>query len=503
MVEPIGGLYFSQPDADYPEQPTLVCTDHETERARYWLACVDHPSVRTTWTRRISCAADLEIEAGGVRREEEVSVPPSGSASPSSAALRTAARVAGSLSGMFESVDGIELAAMAGTNITEDDLRRGLGDIPQMMRWAQRRLQTDFPYPKYFQFAAWASAARWRTSPSRLGRPTHRRPRTRSGVGPLIKRVNLHELAHSWPGDAVVCRDHAHAWLKESWATYLETCWLEDEVGADGLLCALRTRGALLLRGPQPLHPGHQTKNYVGSWDLYDAHLYPVGRGACTCCVIASRGSFWAGVRQYLATCRDTRSRRTSSGGSWRSSAERPEPSSISGSSPGHPRLSVSFPEPRRRGGHFRDQADAGEQGAWRGPLPAPLTLARSSAGAGTEPRSTSTVRDMSCGWRWRRIQTPSAWIRTRSCWRGGADAGAPRWRRMLRPDHDLVGRSAGRALAKLGGRTNLDALRQAYGTEPFWGSGSPGQGSCRLGTAGGSGLPAAWLETEEVPRSR
>ena len=59
----------------------------------------------------------------------------------------------------------------------------------------------------------------------------------RAEMGWLIDRVNVHEMAHSWFGDLIVCRDYAHAWLKESWATYMESCWLEDEVSRDAHLC--------------------------------------------------------------------------------------------------------------------------------------------------------------------------------------------------------------------------------------------------------------------------
>jgi len=48
VQNPISGLIFSTPDAHNPSRPSYVVTDHETERARYWLACVDYPTVRTT-----------------------------------------------------------------------------------------------------------------------------------------------------------------------------------------------------------------------------------------------------------------------------------------------------------------------------------------------------------------------------------------------------------------------------------------------------------------------
>jgi len=34
-----------------------------------------------------------------------------------------------------------------------------------------------------------------------------------------------------------------HAFLKESWATYIECCWLEDTEGQDAFLFQVRGRG--------------------------------------------------------------------------------------------------------------------------------------------------------------------------------------------------------------------------------------------------------------------
>jgi aminopeptidase N len=36
--------------------------------------------------------------------------------------------------------------------------------------------------------------------------------------------VNVHEMSHTYFGDLLVIRHFEHAWLKESWATYMESC---------------------------------------------------------------------------------------------------------------------------------------------------------------------------------------------------------------------------------------------------------------------------------------
>ncbi len=48
IQQPVTGMFFSYPDQTNPKRPVYAITDHETERARYWLPCIDYPSVRTT-----------------------------------------------------------------------------------------------------------------------------------------------------------------------------------------------------------------------------------------------------------------------------------------------------------------------------------------------------------------------------------------------------------------------------------------------------------------------
>ena len=48
-----------------------MVTDHETERARYWLPCVDHPSARTTLDIAITAPTGMEILATGALKQTE------------------------------------------------------------------------------------------------------------------------------------------------------------------------------------------------------------------------------------------------------------------------------------------------------------------------------------------------------------------------------------------------------------------------------------------------
>jgi aminopeptidase N len=61
------GMYFFGPTAQDPSRASYMMTDHETERARYWLPCVDLPTIRTTAEFRITSAARHEAYANGAK----------------------------------------------------------------------------------------------------------------------------------------------------------------------------------------------------------------------------------------------------------------------------------------------------------------------------------------------------------------------------------------------------------------------------------------------------
>ncbi len=111
-----------------------------------------------------------------------------------------------------------------------------------------------------------------------------------------------HELAHQWFGDLLTCRDWAHAWLNEGFATYFEAVWLESELGYDEYLydafgCAARYLDEDAERYRRPI----VCNTYRDPIEIFDRHLYEKGAGV----LHMLRGElgdarFWRSIRTYV-----------------------------------------------------------------------------------------------------------------------------------------------------------------------------------------------------------
>ncbi len=310
VQEPRSGLFFSKPSEHAPEAPLFAVTDHETERARHWLCTVDLPAVRPTLRFRIRADASLTILANGTLQGEEIHEDGTKTATwvlghPCPSYL-TCFAVGDFVRWDSEPVGGVPIAAFASrARFDEAHLERSFRRTADMLRWLPRRLGAAFPYPKYFQFAVPGiggameniSLVSW-DDRFLLDEALETEERQ------LMDAINLHEMAHSWFGNHVVCRDYAHAWLKESWATYMETCWLEHDLGKEAADYDLWVNAQNYFRESNERYRRPiVTRRFDSSWDMYDYHLYPGGAWRLHMLrKMLGEEVFWRAVQRYLCT---------------------------------------------------------------------------------------------------------------------------------------------------------------------------------------------------------
>lgn len=482
VSHPRAGLFFSHPTENDPNAARWAATDHETERARHWLPCVDFPQVRCRLDFHLRADESFIILANG----EQVAEDRHGDGTktihwqlnwpcPSYITCFALGEFTQAEDGEFE---GRPIEYFAAKHHTAEDLVRSFGRTGDMLTWITEKLDQRFPYPKYFQFALpGIGGAMENISLVSWDEIFVMDETLAEEFTWLVDQVNIHEMAHSYFGDAIVCRHFTHAWLKESWATYMESCWLEHRHGDDELgYDFYRNREAYFSEADNNYKRPIVTNKYDTSWQMYDRHLYP-GGAARLHMLRKWLGDdvFWEGVRAYVAQ---------NMGKAVETSDFRHALEDASGRSlvqwfeqwihsPGYPAIKASFSwnEKQKKGTFTIEQTQVKEDGD------EPTFVMEFDLGwriDGEDHKRTFQVDQAKHQFT---IDMPSKpeFVRVdpdnRLVIKLDFNPGDDMLQAQLTGAKDVIGRIlAGRELAKTNKRANIEAIRDAYADESFWG---------------------------------
>ena len=301
--EPAKGLYFIRPDAAYPARPTEAWTQGQDEDNRHWFPCLDHPSykcateVRATFPHALFALSNGELvedTTAGEQRTMHYRLD-----QPHSSYLVTL--VVGTFATIEARHGEVPLAYHVHPGRLED-APRTFARTPEMMALFESLTGRPYPFPRYSQIAVseFVFGGMENTSATTLTDLTLHDERAHLDMTsePLV----AHELAHQWFGDLVTCRDWAHGWLKEVFATYFEHMWREHVAGEDEAAWdRLGDREQYLHEAKHRYVRPIVARIYDGPIDLFDRHLYEKG-GAVLHMLRRELGDepFWRGIKRYV-----------------------------------------------------------------------------------------------------------------------------------------------------------------------------------------------------------
>ncbi|MEC8024362.1 MAG: M1 family aminopeptidase [Myxococcota bacterium] len=277
--EPAMGLYFVGPTEAAPSRLPHIWSQNQDDDAPFWIPCIEDPGMKFTTSASITVPEGLTALSNGVLASSEKTL--DGAVvwrwqQTTPIPVYLFAVVVGPFIETRDESEGVEIVwyCLPGR---EESARRAFGKTRQMVDFFEEFLGVPYPYARYAQVAvsefvfggmenATLTVITERALPSARAYPEY----TADGLV-------AHELAHQWFGDLVTCREWAHAWLNEGFATYMDMVFREHDLGRDefhfAMLRLARGYYAEAARYQRPL----VSRLYEAPLDLFDRHLYHKG----------------------------------------------------------------------------------------------------------------------------------------------------------------------------------------------------------------------------------
>ncbi len=297
--EPKRGLSFFAPSKEEPEVPLTVWSQGEPIDARAWVPCFDRPDIRQSTELVVTVAEGNEVLSNGALlgrttdqaaktvtfhwRQDE----------PHPTYLMTL------VVGPFAIVEDKwrdKPVLYYVPPARKGDAMRTFGRTPEMMELFSRKFGVDYPWAKYAQVVAEQfNGGMENTSATTLDDCLLD---ARAALDEDADDLISHELGHQWWGDLVTCRDWAHLWLNEGFASYCECIWAEHHEGADeySLDVWRKARGAKAAVDRPVVDRRYPTPD-----SMFDNRAYP--KGAFILHMLRQQlgdAVFFAGLKRYL-----------------------------------------------------------------------------------------------------------------------------------------------------------------------------------------------------------
>lgn len=307
LSDPKAGLHFFGPTTESPNTPWQVWSQGESITNRYWFPCVDHPDERQATSLTARVAKGLTVVSNGVHLGTKVE--------GERAVWRFeqkrehVAYLVSLVVGTFETVQAKPWKGKVPVTYyvppgRKDDALRSFGRTHEMMDLFSKLTKVDYPWPKYEQIVVeqFTAGGMENTGATTLNERTLHDARAHLDYS--SEGLVAHELAHQWFGDLLTCRDWAHIWLNESFATYFDALWTEHSQGGDAFAYEMFQNSE---RGrPAGARRPIVDRRYPSPDSMFDGRVYP--KGSCVLHMLRlqlGEAPFWRGIQSYTAALAD------------------------------------------------------------------------------------------------------------------------------------------------------------------------------------------------------
>ena len=239
---PHTGLFFVNPNADYPNWPREIWSQGEPEFNHYWFPCWDYPNDMSTSEIIATVPDGQSVVSNGrlvsVTHHSTLTTYNWVESVPHSSYLTSIAV------GPWRKVDdhkgSLPVDYYVPRSVSTTTARRSFHLTPDMIGFYARAFGVPYPYEQYAQvvvhnypFGGMENVSATTLTDATL-HTAHAEPEYSS------QGLVAHELGQQWFGDLVQGRDWADIWLNEGFATYLEALYTQYHDGNDAFRYEMR-----------------------------------------------------------------------------------------------------------------------------------------------------------------------------------------------------------------------------------------------------------------------
>jgi aminopeptidase N len=307
-ASPKKGIYFIDEKSEDGKvvSPAQIWTQGEPDEARHWIPSFDFPSDKATTEQIVTVKTGESVIGNGelIKKKDntdgtttfhyKMNIPHS---------LYLTSLVIGNYVRIEDKYKEIPLGfyVYAGR---ESIVPKAYGGTKNMMRVFEELTGIPFPYKKYDQtiVASFAFGGMENITATTLADEevffAEINPRI---TGDLVS----HELAHSWFGNLVTCKNWAELWLNESFATYMEAAFREKMYGREDYMWKVTTDAQAFIAYEARGGKKHGLYNLQAQNldKLFDTSPITYNKGGAVLHILRETigdKAFWKGVNLYL-----------------------------------------------------------------------------------------------------------------------------------------------------------------------------------------------------------
>ena len=302
-----GGWHWISPREGMPDRVGFW-TQGETEYNSEWVPTWDYPNDLATSETKTTVPADWNVIGNGVLASETRSSDGKRKTYHWKMSQPHATYLLAVYGGPFDikkdKWEGVDLwyVVPKGSGYLIDN---SFGDTPDMLSFYSKTLGVKYAWPKYAQAAMYDfGGGMENVSATILGEGSL--SEARDGFRNMAS-LNAHELGHQWFGDLVTCMHWGDTWLNESFATFMDSIYMEHSRGKAAYDWTVEGNMQSYFQEARRYKRPLSTKMYANGDSMFDSHSYPKGASVLhTLRRQLGDEAFYAGLKYYLTQWRHT-----------------------------------------------------------------------------------------------------------------------------------------------------------------------------------------------------